>query len=245
MDDILAIFGILFGIVALETLMLVFIIWKTPAMKFLSASMTKSPLMYIIGKDRMGYFKTFKSANGAAKLGKDGLYHLTENSHTLEAGSKTPIYFAFRDLAATLLPEYPAIVQELREKGIVINNVEDINKYIKQIKAGIHEDLPVTVQPYKTYKFHDLENMFPNNLDPTFLDATVQSEVSRNLKMMKNGPMMMGGLVILIFVGALAIFIINRSFKGCIDPNECQAMVSAAKCSFDAGIQAVTQTNIV
>jgi len=242
MDDILVIFGILFGVVAIETLVIVFIVWKTPAMVFLKASMTKSPLMYIIGKDRMGYFKSFKSVNGSAKLGKDGLYNLTENSHTLEAGSKTPLYFSFRDLGATLLPEYPAIVQELREQGIVINNVEDINKYIKQIKLGITDDLPINVQPYKTYKFHDLENMFPNNLDPTFIDATVQSEVSRNLKMMKNAPMMMGGLFILIFVGALAIYIINLSFKGSMSPDECETMVRAAKCSFDAGLQMINST---
>jgi hypothetical protein len=144
-----------------------------------------------------------------------------------------------KQTTATLLPEYPAIIQELREKGVVINNVEDIDKYIRKIKAGVTEDLPITVQSYKTYKFHDLENMFPNNLDPTFVDATVQSEVSRNLKMMKNAPMMMGGLVILIFVGALAIFIINRSFKGCMDIAECQAMVGAAKCAISTGVQAL------
>src|SRR6056297_589263 len=124
---ILNIFIGLMAVIAIESIILILIMWKTPAMTFLKASMLKKPIMYIIGKDRMGIFKTFTAQSGSAKLGKDGLYNLTENSHTLEAGSKIPIYFAFRDLAATLLPEYPAIIQELREKGVVINNIEDVN----------------------------------------------------------------------------------------------------------------------
>lgn len=243
--ELIILFGILFAVICIETLFLVFIIWKTPALTFLKAALTKSPLMYIIGKDRMAIFKSFKSQNGSGKLGKDGLFHLTDNSHTLEANSKIPIYLAFRDLSATLLPEYPAIIQELREQGVVINNVEDINKYLAQIKAGVMPDLPVSVQAYKSYKFHELENMFPNNLDPTFIDATVQSEVAQHLKMMKNAPMMMGGFIILLMVGAIAVFIINRSFQGCIDPQQCTQMVEAAKCSFDMGMQALSNSTFI
>ena len=232
----------MFGVVCLETLVLVFVFWKTPALSFLSASMRKLPVMFIIGKDRMGFFKPFKSSNGAARLGKDGLYNLTENSHVLEAGSKIPIYFAFRDLAATLLPEYPAIIQELRESGYVINNVEDVNTYIKKIKAGMSSDLPVTVQPYKTYKFHDLENMFPNNLDPTFIDATVQSEISRFTKMMKSGPMVIGGIIMLLMVGSIAVYILSMAFGDKMDASACTAMVNAAKCTFEAGVQAINNS---
>lgn len=244
MDNVLIMFAILFGVICIETLMLVFVIWKTPAMVFLSASMRKLPLMFIIGKDRMGVFRTFKSANGSAKLGKDGLYHLTENSHVLEAGSKTPIYFSFRDLAATLLPEYPAIIQELRESGYIINNVEDVDMYIRKIKAGVSEDLPVSVKPYKTYKFHDLENMFPNNLDPTFIDASVQSEISRFTKMMKNAPMVMGGVVMLLMVGAIAVYILTMAFGEKMDASACAAMVDAAKCTFSQGVQMINTTRL-
>lgn len=224
----LILFGILFGVICLETLLLVFVLWKTPAFTFLMAAVLKKPLLYIIGKDRMGYFKSFSSQNGTAKLGRDGLFHLTENSHTLEAGSKTPIYFAFRDLSATLLPEYPAIIQELREKGIAVNNVEDIKKYLKEIKQGISEDLPISVKSYKTYKLHDLENMFPFNLDPTFIDATVQGEIAKGLKMMQSAPMMIGTIVVLLIVAAIAVYIINMSFGGQVDPATCSAIATEA-----------------
>lgn len=226
-EDILYIFGAMLGVIAIQSLLLIFIVWKTPALTFLKASLLKKSLIYIVGKDRLGQFKTFTKSSGAAKVGKEGLYHLTENSHTLEAGSKTPIYFAFRDLAATLLPEYPAIIQELREQGLVINNLEDVDYYIKRIKNHSIDQIPVKVHAYKTYKLHDLENMFPNNLDPTFVDATVQCEVSQSLKMTKNTPMILGGIAVLLVVAAVAVYILNMSFGGQIPIAECQDMVKA------------------
>ena len=243
MDNLLVIFVVLLIVIAIETLALFFIAFKTPAITFLKAAMTKLPLMYIIGKDGLGHFRTFKSVGNTAKVGKDGLYNLTENSHTLEMSSKLPLFIAFRDLAATMVPEYPAIIQELREQGVVINNVEDINLYIHKIKQGVNEDLPINVKSYKTYKFHDLENMFPNNLDPTFIDATVQSEVAKHLKMVKNGPMMLGGVVILMIVAALAVYILRMSFGDTISSQDCAAMVNAAKCAFDTSIAAVQTVN--
>jgi hypothetical protein len=243
--NIMQIFTILMVAVSLETLLLIFILWKTPAMTFLSASLFKKSLLYIIGKDSMAHFKTFKPENGAAKLGREGLFHLTENSHTLDRSSKIPIYFAFRDLAATLLPEYPAIIQELREKGVIINNIEDIERHIKLIKHGMETDIPIQISQYKSYKFHDLENMFPNNLDPTFIDATVQSELAKALKMAKFGQNILFSVVILLVVGAVAVLIIQKAFAGSISSGDCVAMVEAAKCTYGPAVKAALNATII
>jgi hypothetical protein len=219
----------LFGVIGIQSLMLIFVIWKTPALIFLKASLFKQPVMYIIGKDHLGYFKTFSPKNGAAYIRSVGLFNLTENSHTLEAGAKIPIYFAFRDLAATLLPEYPAIIQELRESGFIVNNLDDVKLYLRKIREGLIEDFPVKIKPYKTYKFHDLANMFPFNLDPTFIDSTVQCEVSKFTKMMKVGPLAVGTLVIVILAVSLGVFIILRATKGNIGIEECRILCEAGK----------------
>lgn len=231
---------VLYGVVAVETLILFFIMWKTPALSFLKASVFKIPLMYIIGKDHMGFFKTFRPKNGAANIKGMGLFHLTENSHTLEAGAKIPIYFAFRDLAATLLPEYPAIIQEIREKGFLVNNLDDVKMYIKKIREGTLANYPIHVMPYKSYRFHDLANMFPFNLDPTFIDSTVQCEVSKFTKMMKMGPIAIGTVVVVVMVIALAIFIIQRAYKGSIGIAECKTL-----CEAGAGITKAVAQNAV
>lgn len=227
-QQIMLMIYIMYGFIALETLMIVFIFWKTPAMTFLKASMFKQPLMYVIGKDHLGFFRTFKPQSGTAYIKGIGLFNLTENSHTLEGGSKIPLYFAFRDLAATLTPDYPAIIQEIREQGFLVNNLEDIEDYIMKIRAGTLANPKIEIKPYKTYKFHDLANMFPFNLDPTFIDSTVQCEVAKFIKTMKFGQLAIGTIVVMIIVGAIAIFILNMAFKGKIDTSACQNMIVAA-----------------
>jgi len=232
--QIMQLIYILYGVVAFETLILIFICWKTPALTFLKASLLKCPVMYIIGKDHMGSFRTFKPQHGAGYIRNVGLFHLTENSHTLESGAKIPIYFAFQDLAATLLPEYPAIIQEIREEGFKVTTLDDVSGYLNQIKKGMRSSFPIKVKPFKTYKFHDLANMFPYNLDPTFIDSTVQCEVSKFTKIMKMGPMAMMGIVTLLIVAAIAVFIIQRAFKGQVGAGDCAKMVAAAKCAVGA-----------
>ena len=224
----------LYGIIGFETLIIVLIFWKTPAFTFLKAGILKLPLIYVIGKDHLGTFKAFRPKAGSASVKGVGLFNLTENSHTLESGAKIPIYFGFRDLAATLLPEYPAIIQEIREAGFLVNNIEDVKSYVRKIKGGAVGNLTVKVRPFKTYKFHDLANMFPNNLDPTFIDSTVQCEVAKFTKAMKTGPMVLMGIVILLIVAAVAVFILQKAFKGSMDPKDCEMMVAAAKCSAQA-----------
>ena len=56
--SLMNIFVGLMVVIAIESLVLILIMWRTPSLVFLKASLTKSPLMYIIGKDRMGKFKT-------------------------------------------------------------------------------------------------------------------------------------------------------------------------------------------
>lgn len=231
MDQILFLFTCLFVIIGIETVILFLVIFKTPALTFLKANFLRRPVMYIMGKDHLGIFKVFRPQNGGAIIPGIGVFKLTENSHTLEYKTKTPIYLSFRDLSATLLPEFPAIIQEVREKGIIINNITDIESIIEKIKTNIKKPFDVKIESFKTYRFHDLENMFPFNLDPSFIDATVQCEISKGLKQIKNMPMITSTIFVLLIVAAVAIFIIRLAFKGTISPDECASMVNAAKCA--------------
>ena len=245
MDSMLGLIMILFSIIALETLLIIFVFIKTPAGTFLKAGIFKQHILYIMNKDKMAKFVTFKSRDGAALAGKDGIFGLTENSATMEIISKCSVYVAFRDLGLTLDPMYPAIVQELREAGHKLENIQDITKLIEDVKRGVKENYPVKVQTYKTYKLHDLTNMFPFNTDPTFLDATVQSEISQGMKMMKAAPMVMGGVVTLLVVASVSVYIMRQAFQGTIAVTECQAMVESAKCMITSGTQMIVNSTVI
>lgn len=238
MDTITQLFIILFSIIGIESLLLMFIILKTPAIPFIKSFLLKRPIMYLMGKDKTGKFIPFKIRHGSGIVKNEGIYNLTENSHTLEENTKTALYFGFKDFAATVTPEYPALLQEIREKGYKINHINDLTSLIERVKADIESNPILDVKPYKTYKLHELQNMFPYNLDPTFIEAQVQGELIKFMKMMKATPQIMMGLIVLIIAAGVTVFIIQRAFKGCISQGDCSAMVSAAKCSFN-GIQTI------
>jgi len=242
--DVTNIFIILYSVICLETLMMVFLLWKTPAIPFLGAFLTKNPLIYLMGKDKLGEFRLLKRKHGSAVVRKVGIFNMTENSHTLEAKTKTPLYFAFRDFASTLQLDYPSILQELKERGYKLTNIDDVTNLIKSMK-GSDMVVDVNIKPFKTYKLHDLDNMFPYNLDPTFIDAQVQGELNKFSKLTRATPTIIGGLVVLILVVGLAVYIMQKSFKGCISPKECEGMVSAAKCILPQAQMFINNTPLI
>lgn len=243
--EITELFIMLWSVICLESIILLYVLWKTPAMTFISASIFKRNIMYLVGKDRSGEFKTFKRKFGGAHIKKEGIYSLTENSHTLENKSKVPIYHAFRDMAATLDLQYPAIIQDIREKGIKITNIDDLTNLIENIKKGVMSNIQINVKPLKTFPLHDLQNMFPYNLDPTFIDAQVQGELNKFSKIMGAAPLAIGAILTLLVVAAIAVFIIQRAFQGTMSPDDCSAMVQAAKCSVSAAQNIINTTAVV
>lgn len=220
-------FVILYSVIGLLSLLLILVFIKTPAMPFLMASLLKKKIMYIIGKDKSGVFRTFTSRFGSGVVKGEGLFNLTENSHTLEQKTKTPIYFSFRDCGATQDLVYPAMLQELREH-FNLNNVDDLQNLIDTVKQGVDKKFDISIQPYKTYSIADMENMFPFNLDPTFIDSQVQGELTRALKLKNATPMIITGLVALFIAGGLAVYLVTTAFKGNISEQQCTEMIKLA-----------------
>lgn len=239
MNEITQLFAILFGVIGIETILILLVFWKTPAMTFLIASLTKRSILINIGRDKVAEFLAFPRKYGAAWVKKEGIYNLTEGSHILEAKTKIPMFLAFRDFASTLSMEYPAILQELREKGHKLTDVEDLTNLIRDIKKGKIEEITIDVKAYKTYKVHDLLNMFPFNLDPTFIDAQIQGELNRFNKLIKGTQTMMMGIVMLVIISAVAVFIIQRAFKGSIGIGECKEICTSVAQAANTGIPAI------
>jgi hypothetical protein len=230
MNDVTLIFGILFGVVCLETLIILFMFWKIP-MVLIKAMFLRLPLMYLVGRENIGEFKTFKQEFGNAVVKKVGIFNMTENSHTIEKHSRIPIFFAFTDFAATMDLQYPAVIQELREKGYKISTIDDVTNLIDTVKSNLNKQIEVTVKPFKTYQIQNLENMYPLNVSPVFVDAQVQGELNRFNKLMRAAPMALMGVVVLLVAGSVAVLLIQKAFKGQMDTNDCQKMVAAAKCA--------------
>lgn len=243
MDQIMQLFTMLFVVIGIETIIIYLVFFRTPAGTFLKAALAKQSIMYIIGKDRVGEFKAFKPKNGSAEISGHGIFGLSENSNTLELGAKIPIYFAFRDTGATMPAIYPAIIQEMRKRpGIILNTIDDLQNLLNKIKQGKLKPLPVEIKPFLTFPVHELENMFPFNIDPSYIESLVQSKHALALKRMNQLPLQIGGIIIFMVAAAVAVLIINMAFKKSIGVEDCQMMVEAAKCGLN-GIGAAVNTS--
>ncbi|MFW6119402.1 MAG: hypothetical protein ACOC80_00650 [Petrotogales bacterium] len=199
--------GLWAGVVTACILMLILVLvfmW-TPAKIYLKSRFSKKPLGYALDRTGRGQFVIGNEGlKGTMKVKKVGPVKLTEGSAIFDKQTKTPFFFFFTEQSDSIPPEYPAIVQEFREHKVPINNYDDYVDYITianmdedDAKKAIREkmaghpekdikeatkyilDNKVKLEPKRTYKIHDLVNMFPNNSTPMSIDAYAQHEVSQ------------------------------------------------------------------
>jgi len=103
----------------------------TPAMIFLKAKFKKASLIYSVNRGQSGQFTVGTSKHqGIMDVKGVGPFIVTENSHTIEKKSKTPFYFAFGEFATTIPLEFAQTVQNLREAGKKVTNVEDLARFV-------------------------------------------------------------------------------------------------------------------
>jgi hypothetical protein len=140
---------------------------------------------------------------------------------------------------------YPAIIQEMRKRGLILNTIDDLQNLLNKIKTGKLKPLPVEIKPFQTFPVHELENMFPFNIDPSYIESLVQSKHALALKRMNQLPLQIGGIIIFMVAAAVAVLIINMAFKKSIGVQDCQMMVEAAKCGINAIGTALNTSPIV
>jgi len=206
----------------------------TPAGVFLKAWWKKSPIIWIRYRTGLGEFKVGKTeAAGSMDVKGSGYYLMSEGSQVMEKRSKVPVYDAFSEYGVTIPSNYAPIIQELREKGFKITNFHDYNhliliskneEYFKEWKASLKkeaereeadrlkarlEGMELKLKPFKTYRMHELANMFPNNISPVYVDAKVTDAVNSEVKKRKlnNQLVLYFGLAAFLIIIGIMIFL--------------------------------------
>lgn len=119
----------------LVIIILFLIAFFTPALIFLKAKLSKSSVIYLVNRAQQGRFVVGKHyAEGITEAKKVGPFIMTENSHTIELKSRTALFLAFGEFAATLPLKWVYVLNKLRERALKekkpITNVDDIAKKI-------------------------------------------------------------------------------------------------------------------
>ncbi len=219
---------ILVGILFLIILMVAFF---TPAMIFLKAKFKKASLIYSVNRGQMGKFLiATEKSQGIADVQKVGPFIVTENSHTIESKSKLPFYFAFGEFASTLPLSYAALIQNLREKGTKITDIDDLAKlggmeFNEETKGWVSTEttkvkktseeadlITENIKPYKTISLHNLASMFPFNITPALIESKVQHMIGLKQQMFNKMTPQFVMMFVMIVMGVTLASVIAFKF---------------------------------
>jgi len=204
---------------------------------------------------------------GSMEVNKIGFAHLTEGSTVRENKSKLPMFLMFAEYGLTIPLWYAPILQEIREHpavkkaGYVVSRFSD---YVTLLKCSADRNLRLMyckrvkdkekaknlwrmfsalqnysfkVRPFKTYKVHELAQMFPNNISPVYVDQKVQSTVFRRIKMLQK-RMLNNQLIIYSAIAVLIIVIAGVIAYRYLKAGDPTVVVQTV----DAGVQALKNT---
>lgn len=245
------------GIISTIALFLVFKF--TPAKTFLMAWLHGNPIGYVSHRHGIGEFIEGKIKDkGFIDFKHVGPVMMTENSHSFEQKSKRPIFNVFSEFASSIPKEFYAFVTELRSLGFPVRNSDQYKALVNFISRGKYDEVldkleiseekrkklivqmtkirdeGISIEPWKTYNIKELADLFPNNINPSFITLKVDNAVNRQRKADKFRQQM-------LITGAIAFFIvviggvIALKFIGATNP---EVTVQLAQ----GGVQAINQT---
>ena len=224
------IFISIFVIAALLLVILLLVGFFTPALIFLKAKFKKASLVYSVTRGQIGKFLVASNKfQGIADCKGVGPYIITENSNTLESKSKTPLFFAFGEFAATLPLEFAQIVQYLRDTGKRVSNISDLAemaglKFNEDKKSWVKiekptpeqqkriDDIKVAIEPYKTINLSNLAYMFPFNITPALMESKTQHMIGLKMSMFNKMNMQYVLMFIMILMGVTLAAVIAFKF---------------------------------
>lgn len=207
-------------------LLLIAILWKTPALEFIIAFLFGKPVVAMTNRSARIQFKNAKpSSEGMLEIRGVGPIIVAENSYTRESTSGALMYFCFGEYASTLPLWWVYTVNKIRDyyakvKGKPIQNVsqlgekvgrkfdEDTNSWVvtpAQKDAEGNEMKVVAIQPYQTIRLHDMGNMFPFNQTPALVESRIVHEVAKKMKFWNS----MNAQVILTFAVGFVVVVVG------------------------------------
>ena len=233
------------------------IAWKTPAWTFLKGSMKRLPLIWIITKSGQGFFRLGQNAlKGSAEVKGFGLVNLTERSQVREEKTGSPVYKVFAENSSSIPDYYDTVVEILREKhNIIVNTFSDYKRLVdlatkeeyaqeqldllkdEKKKAKLQalidklKNIKLEIKPYQSYTMHNLNNMFPFNIDPSFIESEQQRKINNEIKRQRFTHKVLPYIGVLVILAGIGFYIILTALanKNMCNPETIKAICSVAR----------------
>src|SRR3990167_9757547 len=100
-----------------------------------------------------------------------------------------------------------------RQKEVPIKEIPSPEVVYKLSKPAQNTQY-VIIEPYETFKVHDLANMFPFNITPALIESKIQHAIAAKQSIMNRLTPQFVIMFIMILIGAAVVFIMLWKFTG-------------------------------
>jgi hypothetical protein len=211
-------------------IILLFVLWKTPAMEFLMAFMTGKSVVLVTNRSNHARFRTAKAnSEGMLQVKKVGPVMVEPNSAMLERISGRPLYICFGEFASTLPLWWVSVINFLKRKHQddpkPLHNSSDLGgrigmKFNDNTLQWDHvevteENVSIQIKPYYAVRMHELANMFPYNITPALMESKTVHEIAKKQRMWNAlSTQMLIWVAMAVLILVIAAYIAYHLFGG-------------------------------
>lgn len=173
----------------------------------------RKPVFLLSGRENIGgFFCPGMWTSKFASIKGHGVYKTTERSYILDGKSGKPIFLANKEIGATIPKEWPEIIKELEKiTGKEIKDSKDYKLVIADAIQREGKEAKFTLKSGETIKISDLQQFFPLNIQPTFLEEYGQLRAQQERRKQKNTMNMLSFAVLILIIGIAGYLLIGKA----------------------------------
>ncbi|RLE45204.1 hypothetical protein DRJ16_00060 [Candidatus Woesearchaeota archaeon] len=167
-------FSIIFSFIMGETVLLLYLLLKTPAWAFLKASLRKRPVLIHTKENNYVEFIVPKPFGSLAFVKKRGYYLIDPKDVYIEQTSKVPTALVYGNFALTLNLKVAKLAQTLKKLGIKF--YEDLVKLRENLEKK-DQSLKINLLG-ESVDLREAEDLFNKSERSDFIEAEIQRRTS-------------------------------------------------------------------
>jgi len=228
MDGLELLFGSLFTFVFAETFLLILVLLKTPAFKFLKASLTHRPILIHPRENHYVEFVTPKTYSSLAYVKNRGYYLINPDHVYIEGKSKVPCAIVFGNFALSLDLKMAKIAEKLRALGL--RYWDELKKLKDQLsKSG--KSLKITILG-ESVDLKDAVDYFNTSERSDFIEAEIHRRTAALVmkKLRTPGDIFRWAVIlVIILIGAAIAYAIVVSVAAPSAPSPAKIIQQTAR----------------
>lgn len=220
-DELLLMFGSMFSALIVETIFLLMLIFKTPALKFLWASFKKRMILIHPRENHYIEFVPTKQSSSLAFVKGRGYYVIDPSHVYIESSTKLPCTLVYGNYALTIDPKTAKLAERLASFGLGMKFYKDIENLREQL-TNTNQSFSLKILG-ESIDLSEAINFFNTSERSDFIEAEIQRRTASQVmaKLAGGRDVLKWSLaVMVILIGAAIAYAILSQFLGGPSPSQ-------------------------